>query len=84
MPDSVFSAGGGRSSVEAWCSAALEIDEVLVGGGDIHVHLFAAVVVKSFDTVDRGILDFVFGWLGLPVWFRRVFFCLPFWCTVEV
>ena len=35
---------------------------------------FVADVVKSFDTVDRGILDFVLGRLGLPVWFRRVYF----------
>ena len=39
-----------------------------------HVHVFVADVVKSFDTVDRGILDFVLGRLGLPVWFRRVYF----------
>ena len=39
-----------------------------------HVHVFVADVVKSFDTVDRGILDFVLGKLGLPVWFRRVYF----------
>ena len=31
-------------------------------------------MVKSFDTVDRGILDFVLGQLGLPVWFRVVYF----------
>ena len=29
--DSVFSAGGGRSSVEAWCTIALDIEEVLSG-----------------------------------------------------
>ena len=29
---------------------------------------------ESFDTVDRGMLDFVLGRLGLPVWFRRVYF----------
>ena len=70
MPNSVFSAGGGRSSVEAWYSIALEIEKALVGGvGDSHVHLFVADVLKSFDTVDSGILDFVLGMLGLPVWF---------------
>ena len=30
VPDSVFSAGGGRSSVEAWYTTALDIEEVLV------------------------------------------------------
>ena len=56
VPDSVFSAGGGRGSVEAWYTSALDIEEVLSGAYDSHVHLFVADVVKSFDTVDRGIL----------------------------
>ena len=38
------------------------------------VILYVADVVKSFDTVDRGILDFVLGRLGLPGWFRKVYF----------
>ena len=53
VPDSVFSAGGGRGSVEAWFSTALDIEEVLSGAADSHVHLFVADVIKSFDTVDR-------------------------------
>ena len=32
----------------------------------LNVHVFVADVVQSFDTVDRGILDFVLGRLGLP------------------
>ena len=32
------------------------------------------LMVKSFDTVDRGVLDLVLGRLGLPVWFRRAYF----------
>ena len=32
--DSVFSAGGGRGSVEAWYTAALDIEEVLSGATD--------------------------------------------------
>ena len=36
--------------------------------------LFVADVIKSFDTVDRGILDCALGRLGLPEWFRKVFF----------
>ena len=31
VPDSVFSAGGRRSSVEAWYTTALDIEEVLSG-----------------------------------------------------
>ena len=37
-------------------------------------HFFVADVVKSFDTVDRDILDCALGRLGLPAWFRRVYF----------
>ena len=50
VPDSVFSAGGGRGSVEAWYTSSLDIEEVLAGATDSHVHLFVADVVKSFDT----------------------------------
>ena len=74
VPDSVFSAGGGRGSVEAWYTSALDIEEVLSGATDSHVHLFVADVVKSFDTVDRGILDRVLSSLGLPGWFRHAYF----------
>ena len=38
------------------------------------VHLFVADKVKSFDTVDRGILDWVLRSLGLPAWFRHAYF----------
>ena len=44
---------GGRGSVEAWYTTALDIEEVLAGAADSHVHLFVADVIKSFDTVDR-------------------------------
>ena len=74
VPDSVFSAGGGRGSVEAWYTSALDIEEVLSGAADSYVHLFVADVVKSFDTVDRGILDRVLSSLGLPGWFRHDYF----------
>ena len=74
VPDSVFSAGGGRGSVEAWYTSSVDIDEVLAGAADSHVHLFVADVVKSFDTVDRSILDRVLSSLGLPGWFRHAYF----------
>ena len=45
---------GGRGSVEALYASALDIEEVLTGAADSHVHLFVADVIKSFDTVDRG------------------------------
>ena len=74
VPDSVFSAGGGRGSVEAWYTSALDIEEVLSGAADSHVHLLVADVVKSFDTVDRVFLDCVLSRLGLPGWFRHAYF----------
>ena len=71
VPDSVFSAGGGRGSVEAWYTSALDIEEVLTGATDTGIHLFVADVIRSFDTNDRRILDRVLSSLGLPGWFRH-------------
>ena len=59
VPDSVFCAGGGRGSVEAWYTTALDIEEVLSGASDSDIHLFVADVIKSFDTVDW------VSWIGL-------------------
>ena len=61
-------------SVEAWYTSALDIKEVLAGVVDSDVHLYVADVVKSFDTVDRGVLDRVLSSLGLPGWFRHDYF----------
>ena len=55
-------------------TTALDIEEVLSGVVDSDVHLFVADVVKSFDTVDRGVLDLVLSSLGLPGWFRHAYF----------
>ena len=74
MGDSVFSAGGGRRSVEAWYTTALDFEEVLTGATDSDAHLFVADVIKSFDTVDGGILDRVLSCLGLPARFRNAHF----------
>ena len=74
MPQSVFSAGGGRGSVEAWYSTSLDFEEVLSGAADSDVHLFVADVTKFFDAVDRGVLDRVLSGLGLPGWFRHAYF----------
>ena len=40
----------------------------------IYICRFAADVLKSFDTVDRGTLDRVLISLGLPAWFRHAYF----------
>ena len=74
VPSCVFSAGGGRSSDQAWFTTALDIEEVLSGIIEGDVHIFVADVIKSFDTVDRGILDRVLSSLGLPDWFRHAYF----------
>ena len=74
LPRSVSSLGNGLSSVEAYFSTALDIEEVLSGVGGDQVHVMVADVIKSFDTVDRSILDCALGRLGLPGWFRRTYF----------
>ena len=51
LPKSVFSLGNGLSSVEAWFSTALDIEEVLSGAGGGQLHVMVAYVIKSFDTV---------------------------------
>ena len=66
--------GGGRSSVEAWCTTALDVEEVSSGSADSDIHLFVADVFQSFDIVDRGVLDRVVSCLGLPDWFRNSYF----------
>ena len=75
--ESVYGVGGGRSAVEAWYTTALDIEEVLTGAVDSHVYVFVADVVKSFDTVDKGVLDHVLSSLGLPAWFRHAYFEYP-------
>ena len=74
VPSCVFSAGSGRSSVQAWFTTALDIEEVLSGIVEGDVHILVADVIKSFDTVDRGILDRVLSSLGLPGWNRHTYF----------
>ena len=44
------------------------------GTGNDQLHVMVADVIKSFDTVDRSILDCALGRLGLPGWFRKVYF----------
>ena len=74
FPESVFSLGNGLSSVEAWFSAALDIEEVLSGAVGDQLHVMVADVIKSFDTVDRSILDCALGRLGYLIGFERFIF----------
>ena len=78
----VFSLGNGLSSVAAWFFSALDIEEVLSGTGGDQLHVMVADVIKSFDTVDRSILDCALGRLGLPDWFRRAYF--SYHCQVRL
>ena len=66
--------GKGVSSVDAWYATAIDIEEVLSQTRHSDFHIFVADVVKSFDTVDRDILYCTIGRLGLPAWFRTVYF----------
>ena len=74
LPKSAFSLGHGLSSVEAWFSTALDVEEVLSGVGGDQLHVMVADVINSFDLVDRSILDYTLNRLGLPGWFRRTYF----------
>ena len=72
--ESVFSAGKGVSSVDAWFSTSIDIHEVLSNTRQGYFHIFVADVVKSVDTVDRDILDCPLGRLALPARVRKVYF----------
>ena len=52
----------------------MDFEDVLSGTGGDQLHVMVADVFKSFDTVDRSILDCALGRLGLPFWFRKVYF----------
>ena len=45
----MFSRGNGLSSVEAWFSTALDIEEILSGTGGDQLHVMVADVIKFFD-----------------------------------
>ena len=63
-----------RFSVLVVVVGRLRIEEVLSAVVDSDVHHCVADVVKSFDTVDRGVLDLVLSSSGLPGWFRHAYF----------
>ena len=60
--------------MEAWYTAAVDIEEVLSGAVEGDLSICVADVVKSFDVVDRGVLTRVLSVLGLPAWFRHAHF----------
>ena len=65
-----------------WFATSLDIEEVLSGVGGDQLHVMVADVIRSFDTVDRSILDCTLGRLGLPGWFRKANFA--FHCQVRL
>ena len=75
MEDLFFSLGSQIRSLVLVVVSGLGTPLRLISGiVDSDIHLFVADVIKSFDTVDRGILDKVLSSLGLPVWFRHAYF----------
>ena len=66
VPRSVCTAGGGRSSVEAWCSTALVIAESLSGALDSDVYIFVAVRLTGvFLTMFSAVWGFLLSF-GMP------------------
>ena len=61
--------------MDAWHGATLDIEEVLSGATVGHAHIFVADVVKSVDTVDRGISDCASSRLNLPGWYLLLVSC---------
>ena len=59
------------------CPGYSQGEEVLSGAGGDQLHVSVADVIKSFDTVDRSALECALGRLGLPSWFRKVYFGYP-------
>ena len=59
LPESVFSAGGGRGSVEAWYTSSLDIEEVLSGATVSDVHLVLLRTLPSCSTLLIGVF-----WIG--------------------
>ena len=72
--DAVFSAGGGRGSVEAWYTTSLDIEEVLTGAVDSHVHLFVVMLLKALILLIVGFLTLFLSCLGLLAWCRHAYF----------
>ena len=89
LPSSVFSAGGGRSSVEAWYSTALDLEECLSGALDSEVHIFLLLMwsspltrlIEAFLTMFLVVLGFLVG-LGMSTFSIMLLFGLGLSCLV--
>ena len=74
VPSCVFSAGSGRSLFRPGLLLRLILRRSYLVSFRMMFIFFVADVIKSFDTVDRGVLDGVLSSLGLPGWFRHAYF----------
>ena len=91
VPDSVFSAGGGRSSVEAWYTSSLEIEEVLAGAAHstftfllLMLSNLLTRLIVSFWIVSCPVLGFLAGFVMLILRTMRMFGCGLSWLLVLV
>ena len=75
----VLGGGGDAARLRLGTSRPFGIEEVLSGVVEGDLSFFVADVVRSFDTVDRGVLDRVLSGKGLPAWLRHVHFELSCW-----
>ena len=57
--------------MDAWYTTSIDIEEVLSNTRHDDFHIFVADIVKSYDTVDRDILDCVLGDLAFLPGFVR-------------
>ena len=73
VPDPVFSAGGGRGLVEAWYTTALVLRKCCLVPLTL-MYISSWLMLSSHLTLLIGILDRVLSSLGLPGWFRHVYF----------
>ena len=76
LSSSVYSSSNWFSSIKAWFSDVSDFENDLFGTGCEQLHVLVADVLKSFDTVDRFILDCTLGRFGLPDWFHKASFSL--------
>ena len=63
MPESVYSLGVGLSSVEAWFSAALDIEDVLSGTGGINCMLWLLMLLSPLIRLTS--LSWIVFWVDL-------------------
>ena len=91
VPDAVFSAGGGRGSVEAWYTSALDIEEVLPGAADSDVHFLLLMLLNPltrligvFQIESCLVLGFLAGFVMLILSTMLMFGCVLSWHLVLV